>query len=88
MPTTAEEWQIISDRFEQLWNFPHCIGSLVGKHVVLQSPINSGSEYYNYKSFLSIVMFSLMDADYKFLFLDVDSQGRISNGGVFKQSKL
>ena len=50
--------------------------------------MNSGSEYYHYKSFFSIVLFALVDADYNFLFVDVGSQGRISDSGVFKNTEL
>lgn len=59
-----------------------------GKHVVLQKPFNNGSEFYNYKSTFSIVMFVLADADYNIVFLDVGTQGRISDGGVFQKTKL
>lgn len=59
-----------------------------GKHIVLQAPIGSGSEYFNYKSFFSIVLFALVDADYNFLFANIGCQGRISDGGVFKSSSL
>lgn len=88
MPSSPAEWTIISERFEQLWNYPNCLGSMDGKHVVIQSPIKSGSEYFNYKSFFSIVLFALVDADYNFIFVDVGCQGRISDGGVFKNSML
>jgi len=74
--------------FETTWNYPNCIGSMDGKHVVLQSPMNSGTEYFNYKSCFSIVLFALVDADYNFLFVDIGCQGRISDGGVFKNSEL
>jgi hypothetical protein len=50
--------------------------------------MNSASEYFNYKSFFSIVLFAIVDADYNFLFADVGSQGRISDGGIFKNSEL
>jgi hypothetical protein len=53
-----------------------------------QATMNSASEYFNYKSFFSIVLFALVDADYNFLFADVGSQSRISDGGIFKNSVL
>ncbi|XP_008179485.1 uncharacterized protein LOC103308217 [Acyrthosiphon pisum] len=88
MPSTSNEWLDISRQFETTWNYPNCIGSMDGKHIVLQSPMNSGSEYFNYKSFFSIVLFALVDADYNFLFIDIGCQGRISDGGVFKNTEL
>lgn len=59
-----------------------------GKHIMLQAPINSGTEYYNYKKYFSIVLFALVDADYNFIYADVGCQGRISDGGVFKNTTL
>lgn len=88
MPTTQNGWLTIAEQFEKMWNFPHCLGALDGKHVVLQSPINSGSEYFNYKSTFSIVLFAVVDANYNFLYANAGCQGRISDGGVFKQSQL
>jgi hypothetical protein len=37
---------------------------------------------------LRIVLFALVDADYSLLYVDVGCQGRISNGGVFKNTQL
>jgi len=47
-------------------------------------PKNSGSEFYNYKGFFSIVLLALVDYDYRFIFVDVGCQGRISDGGVYR----
>lgn len=88
MPSTPEEWLTVSREYEETWNFPHCLGAMDGKHVVLQAPMNSGSEYYNYKSDFSIVLFAVVDADYKFIFANVGCQGRISDGGVLKNTSL
>ena len=37
-PTCRDEWKKISEGFQQMWNFPHCLGAIDGKHVVIQAP--------------------------------------------------
>lgn len=88
MPSSPAEWLAISQKYQKVWNFLHVLGVMDGKHVMLQAPIKSGSEYFNYKSFFSIVLFALVDADYNFVYVDVGCQGRISDGGVFKHTQL
>lgn len=88
IPNCEEEWLAVAKGFQDKWNFPHAIGAIDGKHVMLQAPMNSGAEYYNYKHFFSIVLFALVDADYNFLYVDVGCQGRISDSGVLKNCKL
>ena len=41
-----------------------------------------------YKGFYSLVMLALVDFDYRFTYIDVGCQGRISDGGVFRNSSL
>ena len=55
-PTSEEEWRKIAIEYEDKWNFPHCIGAIDGKHVVMQAPARSGSSFYNYKKCHSIVL--------------------------------
>ena len=59
-----------------------------GKHIPLINPCNSGSTFFSYKNFFSIVLLALVDADYKFIHVDIGCQGRISDVGVFKNCDL
>ncbi|XP_062575927.1 uncharacterized protein LOC134237799 [Saccostrea cucullata] len=88
VPNSWEDWQKIAKEFEDKWNFPNCIGAMDGKHIAIQCPLKSGSNYYNYKQFYSIVLLALVDADYKFIYVDCGCNGRVSDGGVFANSSL
>nr|CAH7729057.1 unnamed protein product [Callosobruchus chinensis] len=35
---TTKIWESIASRFEQRWQFPHCVGAVDGKHVVIKKP--------------------------------------------------
>nr|CAI5818572.1 unnamed protein product [Callosobruchus analis]CAI5820868.1 unnamed protein product [Callosobruchus analis]CAI5823254.1 unnamed protein product [Callosobruchus analis]CAI5823426.1 unnamed protein product [Callosobruchus analis]CAI5838990.1 unnamed protein product [Callosobruchus analis] len=86
-PTTAM-WEESENGFRNYWNFPNCCGALDGKHVIITCPINSGSNYWNYKGTNSIVLLALVDPKYRFLVIDVGSYGKNSDGGIFENSIL
>ena len=88
MPTTKEEWKHYAKCTAERWQFPNCIGAADGKHIAIKHPKDSGSEYYNYKGFFSIVLLAVVDYDYRFLYVDVGCQGRISDGGVYRNSSF
>ena len=87
-PTTEEEWKEVAQGFSDKWNFHHCCGCIDGKHVRIQAPPHSGSLYYNYKGFFSIIMLALVDANYKFMYVDVGAYGADSDAGIFRECGL
>uniref|UniRef100_A0A3P9I7T8 DDE Tnp4 domain-containing protein n=1 Tax=Oryzias latipes TaxID=8090 RepID=A0A3P9I7T8_ORYLA len=85
---TEEMWRSTARRFHERWNFPNCLAAMDGKHIFIQAPANSGSLYFNYKGTFSVVLLALVDADYRFLVVDVGSYGSNSDGGIFASSVL
>ncbi|KAF0749182.1 protein ANTAGONIST OF LIKE HETEROCHROMATIN PROTEIN 1-like [Aphis craccivora] len=85
---TIEMWKSVALEFEQQWQFPHCIGALDGKHVVIKKPPKSGTSFFNYKQTFSLVLMALVDANYKFISVDVGSMGRFSDANIFTSSVL
>ncbi len=73
---TKQHWVSTCEVFEQRWNFPHCIGAIDGKHIVIQAPDNSGSIYFNYKKTFSLVLLALVDGDYRFGVVDIGAYGK------------
>ena len=70
------------------WNFPHCLGSIDGKHIIIQKPKHSGSMYWNYKQRDSIVLLAVCDASYRFTLVDIGQPGSNSDGGIWESSEF
>jgi hypothetical protein len=85
---TESDWYAIAGGFEQLWQFPNCIGAIDGKHIVIQAPPNTGSQFYNYKGTFSIVLQAVVDANLNFRIITVGSFGRENDAGIFRSSGL
>ncbi|XP_047543254.1 uncharacterized protein LOC125075589 [Vanessa atalanta] len=83
-----ESWKRIAERFKDNANFPHCLGALDGKHIRIQCPRNSGSLYFNYKKYNSIVLLALVDSNCLFTVIDVGSYGRENDSTIFQSSIL
>ena len=87
-PSSKSEWLTISNSFESKWNYPHCLGAIDGKHILITPPPESGSHYFNYKKSHSIILLARAGPDYECLYADVGSNGRMNDSGVWNKSTL
>lgn len=85
---TTEMWLHNAREFWEKWNFPNCTCAADGKHVTMFCPANSGSLYYNYKHRFSIVLMALVDANYRFVVVDIGAYGKNSDGGIWRRSQM
>lgn len=56
--------------------------------LLTQAPALSGSRFWNYKHYFSMIALVLCDAKQKILVLDVGSSGRRGDGNVYHRSKF
>lgn len=59
-----------------------------GKHCVIDPPLQSGSMFYNYKGDYSVVLLALVDAQLRFIYVNVGTNGRVSDSGVWNKCFL
>lgn len=58
---TQDDFKRIEQDFWQKWNIPNCIGGIDGKNVRVKAPKNSGSLFFNYKDYFSVVLIAIVD---------------------------
>ncbi|KAM4053475.1 uncharacterized protein ACNLHF_006145 [Anomaloglossus baeobatrachus] len=89
MPSPTEEtWLQVAAGFQTVANFPNCIGAVDGKHVRVQKPPRSGSLFFNYKKYFSVVLMAVADAHYKFIAIDVGAYGSTGDSRVLRTSQI
>lgn len=55
---------------------------------MIRKPQFGGSYYHNYKGAESIVLMAVVDAHYRFLYVNAGCNGRVSDGGALKHSRF
>lgn len=88
MNITTQNWIKVANEFNYKWQLPNCLGAIDGKHVPIIKPAGSGSSYFNFKRFHSIILMAVADANYKFLSIDVGSKGSEGDANVFSRIQL
>ncbi|XP_069619942.1 uncharacterized protein [Ranitomeya imitator] len=89
MPCPTEEtWLQVAAGFQTVANFPNCVGAVDGKHVRVLKPPRSGSRFFNYKKYFSVVLMAVADAHYKFVAIDVGAYGSTGDSRVLQLSQI
>lgn len=89
MPKPSEDmWTESEKGFCDKWNFPNAIAAIDGKHVLIEAPPHSGSNYFCYKKHFSLVLLALVDAHKKFIVVDVGAFGKNSDASILRSSSL
>ncbi|KAG0416307.1 hypothetical protein HPB47_006523 [Ixodes persulcatus] len=87
-PPTQEKWREIAAGVWHLWQFPNCLGAVLRKQVIIKCPKKAGIFYFNYKTTHSIMLMAVVDDQYLFRLIDMSAPGRLSDGGIFKDSAI
>ena len=87
-PKSSRELLQISNDFESLWDLPLVIGAIDGKYIRIECPKKSGTLFYNYKGFYSIVLMAVCDARYCFTVFYLGSYGSNNDSGILNQSVM
>jgi hypothetical protein len=89
MPLPNKEiWLKIADQFHQVMDFPNCLSAADGKHIRIICPPSSGSQYFNYKTYFSIVLLGVADANYCFTAIDIGAYGHEGDWNILKNSNF
>jgi len=71
-----DKWLDIANKFYLKTNFPNLIGAVDGKHIRCINPKNSGSLFFNYKKYFSVILMAVVDSEYCFISIDLGAYGR------------
>ena len=80
--STEKEWLCIWKDFKEKWILPHYLGAMDGKHIRIECASLSGSNYYNYKEFYSMVLLAVCDSKYCFILHDTGQFGSNNESGM------
>jgi hypothetical protein len=89
MPSPNEEkGKRNAERYLELWNLSHCIDATDEKLIQVKCVPKSGSLYFNYKGYFSVVLVVRADADALFTTVHVGYFSKNSDTSVFRAPTL
>uniref|UniRef100_T1IHT3 DDE Tnp4 domain-containing protein n=1 Tax=Strigamia maritima TaxID=126957 RepID=T1IHT3_STRMM len=80
-----ENWLQVARDFNEVWNFPHCLGAINGKYVDIEYPRNYQTVF---KSASRILVTGVADSHYRFIHFDVTTCDIQENGVDFPSTSF
>ena len=87
-PRTEAETRRAMEGFAVLSDFPQIVGAIDGSHIPIKRPVEYPNDYYNRKSFHSLVLQGIADADGRFIHVSTGYAGSIHDARVLRLSFL
>ena len=88
-PKDKEQFKEKMFDMEELWQFPCCWAAIDGCHIPLKCPdLAACKEYHNFKNFYSIVLMSLVDAKYRFIWGSCGFPGNSHDSIILQSTQL
>lgn len=84
----GEALRSVTDGFRTRWGFPQCCGAIDGTHIPIISPHEHHSDYFNRKSFHSIILEAVVNDKYRFININVVQPGKHHNAFVLRNSPI
>ena len=91
MPKTQEEFRKKILDMEEFWQFPCCWAAVDGCHIPINCPPGgqeASKEYYNLKNFYSVVLMSLVDSHYRFIWGSCGFPGNSHDSIILQSTDL
>ena len=82
------DFQRIINGFQRKWNFPQCLGAIDDTHIPIKAPLIHHSDYYNRKSFHSVILQGICDRQCCFTDAFAGWPGRVHDSRVFGRSQM
>ena len=91
MPVSEEDFKSKMLDMEELWQFPFSWAAVDGCHIPIKCPPGgqeASKEYHNFKNLYSIVLMSLVDARYRFVWGSCGFPGNSHDSVILRSTKL
>lgn len=87
-PSTKNNLIHIAEEFWTKWNFPNCTGAIDGKQYEYFVQENQDHYFLITEIFFSVVLLAIVDANCKFVFVDIGAYGKEVDSEIFTKSSL